>query len=71
MNVMTRRQQDLLDQFIRVAGSSDIVLTALRELTVEGAGSPSVRSVIKRIAQIRARRGIETQTGSAVTGVES
>jgi hypothetical protein len=53
---MTKRQRELLDQLIAVAGSSDLVQEALRSLNEERREAPDLREVVRRILELRQKR---------------
>lgn len=56
MTVMTQKQKELLDQLIAVAGSSELVLEALKSLNEDSHDSNDIRNVIRRILELRHKR---------------
>ena len=55
MTVMTRQNNELLEQLISLAGSSEVVERALRDLNEELARPPRVREVAKRILELKGK----------------
>lgn len=56
MTVMTKKQEDLLDQLIAIAGEPELVEEALRSLNEESAAPPDLRAVVRRILELRQKQ---------------
>ncbi|MEP7347672.1 MAG: hypothetical protein ABI877_20550 [Gemmatimonadaceae bacterium] len=52
---MTRKQESLLEQLIKLAGDATLVQQALQELNSEREDPPTVREVVRRILELRER----------------
>lgn len=59
MTVMTRKQQEFLDQLIAVAGSPELVVEALKSLNAESSKPPGIREAVRRILELRKKRDEE------------
>ena len=54
MTVMTRKQEELLDQLIGIAGDPLIVQRALRDLNAELSEPPTLEQLVRRIVELKA-----------------
>ena len=58
MTVMTRSNARLLEQLIGLAGSSEIVHAALRDLNERSDRAPTLKEIIQRILEIKEEQSV-------------